>query len=111
MADTTKTRFNGVKLKPDDVYMILTRHDLTMYQLADMIGVASSTVQKVRRGQSMTHLFPEIPRSHQRIVGPRCTDCVHDHHGACSLDFPERRTQGSIAASVCSAYMSALARA
>ena len=96
---------NASKLTADDVYMILTRSELTTRQLADLIGVSSSAIQKVRQGQSQKHLFPELPRTHTRTNGPRCSSCCHDHHGRCSLEFPERRTQGDTAAAVCAAYM------
>jgi hypothetical protein len=99
-----RTKYNGRKLTDEQVYVVLTSHHLTTGQLADMMGVNSSTIQKVRRGNSSAHLFPEIPRDHKRATGPRCTECIHNHHGACSLEFPERRFNGEVAAVHCAAY-------
>jgi hypothetical protein len=102
--DNTKSRFNASKLTPDQVLMILTRKDITLRQLADMMNVSFSTIQKVWQGNSHRHIHPEIPRSHQRTVGPRCPECIHYFKEACSMSFPEFRTQGITAAALCSAY-------
>jgi hypothetical protein len=100
-----RTKYNAAKLTDDQVYMVLTSPRLTMRQVADIVGVSFSTIQKIRRGESYTHLFPEIPRDHKPTRGPRCTECIHDHHGACSLEFPERRFNGEVAAVHCVAYI------
>lgn len=99
-----RTKYNGRKLTDEQVYKVLTRHDLTTGQLADMMGVNYSTIQKLRRGESGAHLFPDIPRDHKRTAGPRCAECVHYFKEACSMSFPEFRTQGITAAVLCSAY-------
>ena len=107
-----KTRFNGCKLSPEQVYMVLTRNDLASQTIADMLGVSVSNIRKIRRGETMKHLHPDLPR-HMRITsGPTCSDCVHDRHGRCTLGFPERDKLGGGErfATKCPAYMSALAR-
>lgn len=110
--DNSRAKYNASKLTPDQVLMILTRTDMSLRQLAAANGVSFSTVQKVWQGNAYKHIHPDIPRRsrsersqpNQRIIGPRCTECVHLFKGACSLAFPEHRTQGITAAVVCSAY-------
>lgn len=99
-----RTKYNASKLTPDQVLMILTRKDMTLRQLAEVTGVSFSTVQKVWQGNSHRHVHPDIPRSRQRTVGPRCPECIHYFKEACSMSFPEFRTQGITAAALCSAY-------
>lgn len=103
--DNSKAKFNASRLTPDQVLLILTRKDMTLRQLADVTGVSFSTVQKVWQGNSHRHIHPEIPRApRQRTVGPRCNECIHYFKEACSMSFPEFRTQGITAAALCSAY-------
>lgn len=106
MTTTTQPRYSTAKLTDEQVRMILERTDLTMNQLADLTGVSSSTVQKVRQGKAYAYLFPDIPRGNrvERITGPRCSRCVHDLRGACGLEFPERAESGDRAAVWCVAF-------
>lgn len=99
-----RTKYNAAKLTDDQVLVVLTTPHLTMRQLADITGVSFSTIQKIRQGNAYTHVHPDIPRSHKRTTGPRCVECVHDHRGTCSLEFPERVRNGEVAAVHCSAY-------
>jgi hypothetical protein len=110
--NSERTRYNACKLTPDQVLMILTRKDMTLRQLSETLGVSFSTVQKVWQNKSHRHIHPDIPRrprserthASQCAIGPRCPQCVHYFKGACSMSFPEYRTQGITAAVVCNAY-------
>lgn len=97
------------KLTDQQVETILLELDhLTMRQVADRYGLSTSAVQKIRTGLSYAWVLPDFPRRNRRATpatGPRCTDCVHDHHGRCSLGLPERQTfYGDRAATVCAAF-------
>jgi hypothetical protein len=110
--DNSRARYNACKLTPDQVLMILTRKDMTLRQLAEMLDVSFSTVQKVWQGKAHRHVHPDIPRrprserthASQCALGPRCNRCVHLLNDECSLDLPEYRTQGITAATLCNAY-------
>ena len=105
-AQLNRSRYNAAKLNPDQVFMVLTRHDLTMRQRAQMVEVSTSTIQKICTGEAYSHLFPEIKRIKNRrpVIGPRCTECVHNNDTKCTLSFPERMDQGSRAAVQCVAF-------
>jgi hypothetical protein len=105
-AQLTRSRYNAAKLNADQVFMVLTRHDLTMKQRAAMVEVSTSTIQKICTGAAYSHLFPEIKRLKNRrpVIGPRCDACVHNNGTKCTLSLPERKDQGSRAAVDCVAY-------
>lgn len=92
------------KLTDDDILMVLTRHDLTARQCAELLDVSLSCAQRIRRGEAFTYVHPEIPRDHKRTVGPRCDACVHFFKGVCSLGFPEYSEVGNLAAVYCNAF-------
>jgi hypothetical protein len=102
--NTSVTRYNACKLTDHQVYMILTSPHLTTRQLANMMGVSFSTIQKVRQNAVYKHVHPDISRNRKRAVGPRCAECVHYFKGACSLSFPEHKANGGVAAVHCAAY-------
>lgn len=110
--DNSRAKYNACKLTPDQVLLILTRKDMSLRQLAEALGVSFSTIQKVWQGNAYKHIHPEIPRRspgersqpRQRVIGPRCPECVHHFKGTCSMSFPEYKIQGITAAVVCNAY-------
>jgi hypothetical protein len=94
----------ATKLSDNDILMVLTRHDLTARQCAEMLDVSMSCIARIRRNQSFAYVHPEIPRDHQRVTGPRCDACVHLFKGACSMDFPEYSEVGNYAAVYCNTF-------
>ena len=92
------------RLTDDDIFFMLTRHDLTGRQCAELLEVSISCVTRVRRGEAFAHVHPEIPRDHKRTEGPRCDACVHLFKNVCSMCFPEYREVGSFAAVYCNAF-------
>lgn len=96
--------YNACKLTDEQVYFALTRNDLSIQQVADLLEVSFSTIQNVRSNKRYAHLFPEIERKRQRVQGPRCNQCVHWLREQCSLDLPEPAEQGITAAALCVAF-------
>jgi hypothetical protein len=94
------------KLNDSDVVEILTTHaHLPNRATGRIYGVAASTIDSIRRNERYRWVAPEIKRPFEPPPGPRCTECIHDHRGRCSMDFPERRGKwGDRAATICSAY-------
>jgi hypothetical protein len=101
--------YASCKLTEEQVLFVLTSA-LTNRQVADELDVSPSTVQKIRQGETWTHVLPDVPRPGRGVkrIGPSCRDCVHYLHDACSLGFPEFKEIGSRAARYCVPYRSAL---
>ena len=101
--------YASCKLTEEQVLYVLTS-PLTNIQVADELGVTTSTIQKIRTGDTWTHVFPDVPRPGRGVkrVGPSCRDCVHYLRDACSLGFPEFNEIGPRAARYCVPYRSAL---
>ena len=95
------------KLTDEQVIEIITIHaDLPQRVVGRLYGVSHNTVDAIKSGKRYAWVAPEIPRPKQPPPGPRCGDCWADHHGKCSLEFPERRGHlGDRAATMCAAYM------
>jgi len=101
--------YASCKLTEEQVLFALTSL-LSIRQVADELDVSPSTIQKIRRGETWTHVLPDVPRPGRGVkrVGPSCRDCVHYLRDACSLGFPEFKEIGPRAARYCVPYRSAL---
>ena len=101
--------YASCKLTEDQVLYVLTSR-LSIRQVADELDVSPSTVQKIRAGETWTHVLPDVPRPGRGVkhAGPSCRDCVHYLRDACSLQFPEFKQIGTRAARYCVPYRSAL---
>ena len=101
--------YASCRLTEEQVLYALTS-EKTNRQVADELGVTSSTIQCIRTGRTWTHVLPDVPRPGvgAKRVGPSCRDCVHYLRDACSLDFPEFKEIGPRAARYCVPYRSAL---
>jgi hypothetical protein len=97
--------YNACKLTPEQVLYVLAS-DRTNRQLGEELGVNDSSIQKIRCGESYTHVHPEVPRpkAGARRKGPTCEQCVHLCNDRCSLSFPEFKHRSYRAAAVCAAY-------
>lgn len=94
------------KMSDADIVEILTTHAaLPNRAIGKIYGVAASTIDSIRRGERYKWVAPEIRRPFEPPPGPRCTECIHDHRGRCSMEFPERKGGlGDRAATICAVY-------
>jgi hypothetical protein len=94
------------KLADADIVEILTTHaDLPNRAIGRIYGVSASTIDSIRRNERYRWVAPEVRRPFEPPPGVRCTECIHDAKGRCSMEFPERAGKwGNRAATICAAY-------
>ena len=96
------------KLTEAQVRLILTRQDLTIRRLGDLVGRSRQVISMVRTGGSYATVAPELPRMDAGLAQRSCTGCkwwnAEAEFRPCRLGWPDPDTEGPGYARDCDDY-------